>query len=40
MEEKEVFSSTDEFIVSRLCAIFEDKGIMYVRKDGGAGSST
>ena len=38
MEEKEVFSSTDEFVVSRLCAIFEDKGITYVRKDGGAGS--
>ena len=27
MEEKEVFSSTDEFVVSRLCAVFEDKGI-------------
>lgn len=38
MEEKEVFSSTDEFVVSRLCAIFKDQGITYVRKDGGAGS--
>lgn len=38
MEEKEVFSSTDEFVVSRLCAIFKDQGIPYIRKDGGAGS--
>ena len=38
MEEKEVFSSTDEFVVSRLCAIFKDQGITFIRKDGGAGS--
>ena len=38
MVEKEVFSSTDEFTVSRLCTIFDEKGISYIRKDGGAGS--
>ena len=38
MEEKEVFSSTDEHVVSRLCAIFKDQGITFIRKDGGAGS--
>lgn len=38
MEEKEVFSSTDEFVVSRLCAIFKNQGITFIRKDGGAGS--
>lgn len=38
MKEKEVFSSTDESVVSRLCDIFETQGISYIRKDGGAGS--
>ena len=38
MKEKEVFSSTNEAIVSRLCVIFENKGISYTRKDGGVGS--
>ena len=38
MEEKEVFSSTDEFVVTKLCAILDDKQIPYIRKDGGAGS--
>ena len=38
MVEKEVFSSTDEFIVSRICTVFKEKGIPFVRKDGGAGS--
>lgn len=36
MVEKEVFSSTDEFIVSRICTVFKEKGIPFVRKDGGA----
>lgn len=38
MKEKEVFSSTDESVVSRLCDIFNTQGISYIRKDGGAGS--
>ena len=38
MKEKEVFSSTDESVVSRLCDIFDTQGISYIRKDGGAGS--
>ena len=38
MIEKEIFSSTDESVVSRLCDIFENQGILYNRKDGGAGS--
>ena len=38
MQEKEVFSSTDESVVSRLCDIFNTQGISYIRKDGGAGS--
>ena len=38
MVEKEVFSSTDEYTVSRLCTIFGEKGISYIRKDGGAES--
>ena len=38
MKEKEVFSSTDESVVSRLCDIFDTQGISYNRKDGGAGS--
>ena len=38
MQEKEVFSSTDESVVSRLCDIFDTQGISYIRKDGGAGS--
>lgn len=36
MVEKEVFSSTDEFIVSRICTVFKEKEIPFVRKDGGA----
>ncbi len=36
MVEKEVFSSTDEFIVSRICMVFKEKEIPFVRKDGGA----
>ena len=36
MVEKEVFSSTDEFIVSRICTVFKEKDIPFVRKDGGA----
>jgi len=38
MKEKEVFSSTDESVVSRLCDIFDTQGISYIRKDGGAGN--
>ena len=38
MVEKEVFSSMDEYIVSRLCTILGEKGISYIRKDGGAES--
>ncbi len=38
MAEKEIFSSNDESIISRLCVILENKGISYIRKDGGAGS--
>lgn len=38
MQEKEVFSSTDESVVSRLCDIFDTQGISYIRKDGGAGN--
>ena len=38
MTEKEIFSSTDESVVSRLCDIFDTQGISYIRKDGGAGS--
>ena len=38
MAEKEIFSSTNESIVSRLCVILENKGISYTRKDGGVGS--
>ena len=38
MVEKEVFSSTDEYTVSRLCTILGEKGISYIRKDGGAES--
>ena len=38
MQEKEVFSSTDVSVVSRLCDIFNTQGISYIRKDGGAGS--
>lgn len=38
MVEKEVFSSTDEYTVSRLCTIFGEKGISYIRKDGGTES--
>ena len=36
MVEKEVFSSTDEFIVSQICTVFKEKDIPFVRKDGGA----
>ena len=36
MVEKEVFSSTDEFMVSRICTVFKEKEIPFVRKDGGA----
>lgn len=38
MQEKEVFSSTDESVVSRLCDIFDTQGISYIRKDEGAGN--
>ena len=38
MAEKEVFSSVDEIVVSRLCDILDNQGISYIRKDGGAGS--
>ena len=38
MVEKEVFSSTDEYTVSRLCTILGEKGISYIRKDGGTES--
>ena len=38
MAEKEIFSSNDESIISRLCVILENKRISYTRKDGGAGS--
>ena len=36
MEEKEIFSSADEIVVSRLCDILNNQGISYIRKDGGA----
>ncbi len=38
MEEKEIFSSTDESVVSRLCEIFNDQRISFNRKDGGTES--
>ena len=38
MEEKEIFSSTDEIVVSRLCDILNNQGISYIRKDGGVES--
>ena len=38
MAEKEVFSSADEIVVSRLCDILDNQGILYIRIDGGAGS--
>lgn len=38
MIEKEIFSSTDESVVSRLCEIFNDQRISFSRKDGGTDS--
>lgn len=38
MEEKEIFTSTDESVVSRLCEIFNDQRISFSRKDGGTES--
>ena len=38
MIEKEIFSSTDESVVSRLCEIFNDQRIAFSRKDGGTDS--
>ena len=38
MVEKEVFSSTDELVVSKLCEIFNDQRISFSRKDGGTES--
>ena len=38
MIEKEIFSSTDESVVSRLCEIFNDQRISFIRKDGGTES--
>lgn len=38
MIEKEIFSSTDESVVSRLCEIFNDQRISFSRKDGGTES--
>lgn len=38
MQEKEIFSSTEESVVSRLCDVFDTQGISYIRKDGGAGN--
>ena len=38
MIEKEIFSSTDESVVSKLCEIFNDQRISFSRKDGGTES--
>ena len=38
MIEKEIFSSTDESVISRLCEIFNDQRISFSRKDGGTES--
>lgn len=38
MEEKEVFSSNDEFLIMQACTILKENGIPYIRKDDGAGS--
>ena len=38
MEEKELLSSNDEFLVTQVCAILKQNNIPFIRKDSGAGS--
>lgn len=38
MEEKELFSSNDEFLVSQVESILKENNIPYIRRDEGAGS--
>lgn len=36
--EKELYRSTDDFIISQICAILEDNNIAYIKRFDGAGS--
>ena len=38
MEEKELFSSNDEFSIEKVCARLKENNITYIRRDEGAGS--
>lgn len=37
MEEKEVFSSSEEFLIGQVCEILKNNNITYVRRNEGAG---
>lgn len=37
LEEVEIFSSTDDFIVSQVCAVLEKNDIKYIKEDDGIG---
>lgn len=38
MEEKIIYESTDELLISQIAALLEDNQITYIRKDLGCGS--
>ncbi len=38
MKEIKVFSSNDDLLIDRICAIFREKGIPFIKKEEGAGS--
>ena len=38
MKEIKVFSSNDDLLIDRICAIFREKNIPFIKKEDGAGS--
>ena len=38
MQEKELFSSEDEFLIGQVCSILKEKGIPFIKREAGAGA--